>query len=110
MADADGYCQFSADLQPKSVYIHQMNRLNSGIDFGHDDSTVDIVVVIIISTIIIETSRQMNRPHHSFCSNQPQPKVLSSLHRPLHGSSRVPPTHFRYASLPSVIGFFCLSQ
>jgi len=31
------------------VYIHQMNRVNSHNDFGHDDSTVNTVVVIIIS-------------------------------------------------------------
>ena len=52
---------FSADSQPKSiglvwglaatrrsVYIHQMNRANSRNDFCHDDSTINIVVVIII--------------------------------------------------------------
>jgi len=62
MVDVDGSCQFSAaDSQPKStglvwglaatrrlVYIHQMNRVNSRNDFGHDDSTINIVVVIII--------------------------------------------------------------
>ena len=55
-----------ADSQPKSVglvwglaatrrsvYIHQMNRVNSGNDFGHDDSTINIVMAIII--IIIRT-------------------------------------------------------
>ena len=35
----------------RSVYIHQMNRVNSRNDFGHDDSTIDIVVVIIIIII-----------------------------------------------------------
>jgi len=52
---------FSADSQPKqtglvwglaatrrSVYIYQMNRVNSRNDFGRDDSTKNIVVVIII--------------------------------------------------------------
>jgi len=65
MMDVDGSCQFPADLQPKSiglvwglaairrsVCIHQMNRVNFRYDFGHDDSTVSIVVVIIITTII----------------------------------------------------------
>ena len=60
MADVDGSCQFQADSQPKSVglvcglaatqcsvYIHQMNRVNSPNDFGHDDSTINIVMVII---------------------------------------------------------------
>jgi len=61
MVDVDGSSQFSADSQSKSiglvwglaatrrsVYIHQMNRVNSPNDFGHDDSTINIVVVIII--------------------------------------------------------------
>ena len=55
--DVDDSCQFSADSKPKSpglvwglaatrrsIYIHQMNRVN----FRNDDSTVNIVVVIII--------------------------------------------------------------
>ena len=73
MVDVDGSCQFSADSQPKSiglvwglaatrrsVYIHQMNRVNSRNDFGHDyrPSTINIVVVIII--IIITTT---SSPH-----------------------------------------------
>ena len=61
MVSADGSSQFSADSQPKSVglvwglaatrrsvCIHQMNRVNSRNDIGHDDSTINIVVVIII--------------------------------------------------------------
>ena len=56
MVDVDDSCQFSADSQPKStglvwglaatrrsVCIHQMNRVNSRNDFGHDDSTINIV-------------------------------------------------------------------
>ena len=39
----------------RSVYIHQMNWVNSCDDFGHDDSTINIVVVIIIIIIIIIT-------------------------------------------------------
>ena len=66
MVGVDDSCQFSADSQPKSsglvwglaatqrsIYIHQMNRVNSRIDFGHDDRTINIVVVIIIIIIII---------------------------------------------------------
>jgi len=62
MVDVDDSCQFSADSQPKSigmvwglaatrrsVYIYQMNRVNSRNDFGHDDSTINIVVAIIIT-------------------------------------------------------------
>jgi len=63
MVDVDSSCQFSADSQPKStgllwgwwatrrsVYIHQLNRVNSRSDFGHDDSTINIVMAIIIIT------------------------------------------------------------
>jgi len=28
----------------RSVYVHQMNWVNSRNDFGHDDSTINIVV------------------------------------------------------------------
>jgi len=59
IVDVGGSSQFSANAQPKSigwmlvatqrlVCIHQMNRVNSRNDFGHDDSTINIVVVIII--------------------------------------------------------------
>ena len=54
MVDVGVSCQFSADLQPKliglvsglvvtqcSVYVHQMNRVNSRNNFGHDDSTIN---------------------------------------------------------------------
>ena len=64
MVDVDDSCQFSADLQPKSiglvwglaatrrsVYIHQINRVNSRNDFGHDDSTINIVMAITIIII-----------------------------------------------------------
>ena len=63
MVDVDDSCQFSADSQPKStglvwglaatrrsVYIHQLNRVNSRNDFGHDNSTINIVMAIIIIT------------------------------------------------------------
>jgi len=36
----------------RSVYIHQMNRVNSRNDFGLDDSTINIVMAIIIIIII----------------------------------------------------------
>ena len=64
MVDVDGTCQFSADSQPKSiglvwglaatrrsVYIHHMNWVNSHNDFGHDDSTINIVMAIVIIII-----------------------------------------------------------
>jgi len=60
------HIQSLADSQPKStglvwglaatrrsVYIHRMNRVNSRNDFGHDDSTINIVMAIIIIIIII---------------------------------------------------------
>ena len=73
MVDVDDSCQLSADSQPKktglvwglaatrhSVYIHQMNRMNSRNDFGHDDSTINIVmaIIIIISNIALKTFEQ----------------------------------------------------
>jgi len=30
------------------AYIHQMNQVNSHNDFGHDDSTINIVMAVII--------------------------------------------------------------
>ena len=71
MVDVDGSCQFSADSQPKStglicglaatlrsVCIHQMNRVNSRSDFGHDDSIINIVIAII-NIIVIGLSVSM---------------------------------------------------
>jgi len=62
MVDVNDSCQFLADSQPKcgltatrrSVYVHQMNTRN---DFGHDDSTINIVVVIIIIIFIPQIER-----------------------------------------------------
>ena len=64
MVNVDDSCQLSADSQPKStglvwgfaatrhrVYIRKMNRVNSRSNFGHDDSTIDIVMAIIIIII-----------------------------------------------------------
>jgi len=44
-----------------SLYIHQMNQVNSRNDFGHDDSTIDIVVVIIIIIIIAHQHKAAGR-------------------------------------------------
>ena len=49
-----------------SLYIHQMNRVNSRNDFGHDDSTINIVMAIIIIIKSIPGhlgSRLMNSSH-----------------------------------------------
>jgi len=32
----------------RSVCIHQMNRVNCRNDFGHDDSSINIVMAVII--------------------------------------------------------------
>ena len=57
MVDVDGSCQFSADsiglvwglaATRRLFCIHEMNRVNPRNDFGHDDSTINFVVVIII--------------------------------------------------------------
>ena len=39
-----------------SVYIHQMNRVNSRNDFGHDGSTINIVMAIIIILLLLSIS------------------------------------------------------
>jgi len=83
MVYVDGSSQFSADSQPKStglvwglaatrrsVYIHQMNRVNSRNDYGHDDSTINIVLVIII--IILYGPTTVKRLHtHTHPFNGP---------------------------------------
>ena len=78
MVDVDGSSQFSADSQPKSiglvwglvatrrsVYIHQMNRVNSRNDFRHDDSNINIVVVIIIITTTTNLGRFISTYHRN---------------------------------------------
>jgi len=67
MVDMDGSYQLSADSQPKlfdlvgglaasqrsvSVCIHQMNLVNSRNDFGHDDSTMVTIIIIIVSLLL----------------------------------------------------------
>jgi len=69
MVDVDGSCQLSADSQPKliglvwglaatrrSVYIHQMNWVNSRNDWScwqHHKNCRGIVIIIIIIIIIL---------------------------------------------------------
>jgi len=61
----------------RSVYIHQMNRANSRNDFGHDDSTINIVMAIIIIIIItVDTDRQVRLYRCS--SDSWRPRNLSS--------------------------------
>ena len=51
------------------VYIHQMNWVNSRNDFGHDDSTINIVMAIIIIItllgwrrgVVVSGVRRMNK-------------------------------------------------
>ena len=44
---------WSEGWRPHSVYIHQMNQVNSRNDFGHDDSTINIVMAIIIIVVFL---------------------------------------------------------
>jgi len=86
MVDVDDSCQFSAESQPKStglvwelavtrrsVYIHQMNRVNSRNDFGHDDSTINIVMAITIIIIMF-----VKRADNSFVGNFPSRSLNSA--------------------------------
>ena len=72
MVYVDDSCQISADSQPKSiglvwglavtrrsVYIHQLNWVNSRNDFGHNDSTINIVMAIIIIIYIDKTEKSV---------------------------------------------------
>ena len=65
MVDVDRSSQFSVDSLNKlvglvrglaatrcSACIHQMNRVNSRSDFGHDVSTINIVMAIIIIIVL----------------------------------------------------------
>jgi len=62
--DVDRSSHLSADSQPKSVglvwglaatqrsvCIHQMNRVNSRSDHGHEDSTINIVIELLLLLI-----------------------------------------------------------
>ena len=42
----------------RSVYIYQMNRVNSRNDVGHDDSTINIVVVLLLLLLLIGSAQQ----------------------------------------------------
>jgi len=65
MVDVDDSCQLSADSQvdwlglgvgghhPALSLHYQMNRVNSRNNFGHDDSTINIVMAIIIIIIFL---------------------------------------------------------
>jgi len=66
MLDVDGSSHLSADSQPKSVglawglaairrsvCIHQMNGVNSRSDHGHDDSTIKIVVELLLPVLLL---------------------------------------------------------
>ena len=73
MVDVDDSCQLSADSQvdwlglgvgghPALSLHYQMNRVNSRNDFGHNDSTINIVMAIIIIIIIIITRERRYGP------------------------------------------------
>ena len=83
MVDVDGSSHLSADSQPKSVglvcglaaatrrsvCIHQMNRVNSRSDHGHDDSTINIVVdyyyylLLLLLNTNLSGARKLDRKH-----------------------------------------------
>ena len=44
------------------LYIHQMNRVNSRNNLGHDDSTINIVGIIIIISMLFDARRNTERP------------------------------------------------
>jgi len=50
----------------RSVYIHQMKRVNSRNDFGYDDSTIYIVmaIIIIIKTTAYHMTQTINCNNH----------------------------------------------
>ena len=65
MVDVDGSSHLSADSQPKlvglvrglaatwrSVCIHQMNWVNSHSDHGHEDSTINIVIELLLLLLL----------------------------------------------------------
>jgi len=126
MVDVDDSCQFSADSQPKSiglvwglaatrrsVYIHQMNQVNSRNDFGHDDSTINIVMAIIIIIIISNTgpgkyrakpwgqpleflllpypfhiSRKWRHPYPTFSHSIPRLRAPPAVNQSINASNR----------------------
>jgi len=74
MVDVDDSCQFSADSQPKSTGGHPALSLHSSDEPGelsHEDSTIKIVMAIIIIIINMGvlmcteklTSSRLNLPH-----------------------------------------------
>jgi len=79
MADVDGNSHLLVDSQPKSVglvwglaatrcsvCIHQMNRVTSSNAFGHDDTTINRSVFIIINAIadwLASTLQQYQATH-----------------------------------------------
>jgi len=46
----------------RSVYIRQMNRMNSRNDFGHVDGTINIVVAVVSIIIVIISRGGTERP------------------------------------------------
>jgi len=62
-----------------SLYIHQMNQVNSRNDFGHDDSTIHIVVVIIIIIITHHAAQSRRQENYARHTKNPFCRVLTSL-------------------------------
>jgi len=82
--DVDSSSHLSADSQPKSVglawglaatrrsvCIHQMNRVNSRSNYGHEDSTINIVVKLLLLVLLLLTKiLTKNRKHPESLQNQ----------------------------------------
>ena len=99
MVDVDDSCQLSADSQPKSiglvwglaatrrsVYIHQMNRVNARNDFGHDDSTINIVMLLLLLLLLWRVGGTVSR----VCEQVVQSWYLNSWRSNLqHSESQV---------------------
>ena len=104
MVDVDGSCQFRRTqsksigllcglaAQRRSVYIHQMNQVNSRNDFGHDDSTVNIVVVVVVVIIIIIIIINFFGPGTQFPGNEKNYAMqYKKVHKNQAGMNLTPP-------------------
>jgi len=73
----------------RSVCIHQLNRVNSRSDRGHDDSTINIVVVIIIWLLLTCHSQLMNSKTLTTAATAKYCLVYSMRQRCLHTMNAV---------------------
>ena len=68
-------------------YINQMNRVNSRNELGHDDSNINIVVVLLLFIIIrafetVNSIWQFTNLRYSECSKRPDcDRVATTLYQ-----------------------------